>query len=329
MPSILRTGLNPYGLTYHLGILGADTPRANPRAVGLEGYIALATELGAKTLEVWEGWTGEMSDEALRALGSRLKDLGMEPIGSSGLQRADFANSIRIANGIGAKIIRFALTPILCGDRNAAGPRWHELVASTWEKLDTLAPMAAEHGITIAIENHQDFTSKELVNFCAETGPNVGIVFDTANTFPVAESPLDFTRTIAPYVRYLHLKDYRAQFTDEGYRLVRCASGDGCVPFAEIVDLLARHHQSLPAAIEIGALEARHVRLFLPDWWHGYAPKDASDLAACLLAARKNRLPDEADYRTPWEKQEDGELAAFELAQVRKSAENLKALGLM
>ena len=147
--------------------------------------------------------------------------------------------------------------------------------------------------------------------------------------FPVAESPLDFTRTIAPYVRYLHLKDYRAQFTDEGYRLVRCASGDGCVPFAEIVDLLARHHQSLPAAIEIGSLEARHVRLFLPDWWHGYAPKDASDLAACLLAARKNRLPDEADYRTPWEKQEDGELAAFELAQVRKSAENLKALGLM
>jgi sugar phosphate isomerase/epimerase len=330
MPSILRTGLNPYGLTYHLGIQAAGTPRANPKAVGLEGYIALATELGARTLEVWEGWTGRMSDDELRALGARLKGLGMEPIGSSGLQVADFANSIRIANGLGGKIIRFALTPILCGDRNAAGARWHELVAGTWQKLAVLAPMAAAHGITIAIENHQDFTSAELVNFCVETGPNVGIVFDTANTFPVAESPLDFTRTIAPHVRYLHLKDYRVQWTDEGLRLCRCPSGDGAVPYAEMVEILSRHHDSLPAAIEIGALEARHVRLFTPDWWHGYAPKDAAALAACLLAARRNRLSDDADYRTPWERQEDGDtLVEYELGQVRKSAQNLKALGLM
>jgi sugar phosphate isomerase/epimerase len=326
----LRVGLNPYGLTYHLGIQAAGTPRANPKAVGLEGYMVLATELGARTLEVWEGWTGKMSDDELRALGARLKGLGMEPIGSSGLQTADFANSIRIANGLGAKIIRFALTPILCGDRNAAGDRWHQLVDSTWTKLAELAPMAAQHGLTIAIENHQDFTSKELVHFCVETGPNVGIVYDTANSFPVAESPLDFTRVIAPHVRYMHLKDYNVQFTDEGYRLIRCASGDGAVPFKEIVEVLAQHHESLPAAIEIGALEARHVRLFTPDWWHGYAPEDASALAAALLAARRNHLAEGADYRTPWEKQEDGDtLINFELQQVRKSAQNLKALGLM
>ena len=63
-------------------------------------------------------------------------------------------------------------------------------------------------------------------------GPGVGIIFDTGNTFPVAEAPLDFTRVIAPHVRHVHLKDYRVQFTDEGYRLVRCAIGDGAVPFA-------------------------------------------------------------------------------------------------
>jgi sugar phosphate isomerase/epimerase len=325
----LKTGLNPYGLTYHLGIQAVGTPRANPRPAGLEGYIALATEIGAKSLELWEGWTGKMSDTELDALGARLRGLGMEPIGSSGLQTADFANSIRIAHHLGAKVMRFALTPVLCGDRSAAGSRWTELVDNTWTRLRQLAPMAAGHGLTIAIENHQDFTSRELVRFCEEVGPNVGIVFDTANSFPVAESPLDFARVIAPHVRYLHLKDYNVQFTAEGYRLVRCPSGDGAVPFTDIVEILAEHHETMLAAIEIGALEARHVRLFTPDWWRGYDPIEAPQLAAALLAAQRHRLPDDADYRTPWERGDDAALPEFELAQVRRSAQNLRALGLL
>ena len=325
----LRVGLNPYGLTYHLGIQAVGTPRANPKAVGLDGYLALATELKAKTLEIWEGWTGKMSAAERAALRARLEAEGIEPIGSAGLQTAEFATSVHIANALGGKVIRFALTPILCGDRHAAGERWPQLVDSTWKKLAELAPMAAAHGITVAIENHQDFTSAELVEFCRKTGDNVGIVFDTANALAVGESVLDFTRTIAPHVRYLHLKDYRVQFTDEGYRLVRCPSGDGAVPFRELVDILGEHHDSLPAAIEIGALDARHVRLLTADWWIGYAPKAAPSLAAALLAARRNRLPDDADYRTPWEMREEDRLAAYELEQVRRSARNLRALGLM
>ena len=44
--SFVRMGLNPYGLTYHLGMQGRGTERANPNPVGLEGFIALATEIG-------------------------------------------------------------------------------------------------------------------------------------------------------------------------------------------------------------------------------------------------------------------------------------------
>ena len=92
-------------------------------------------------------------------------------------------------------------------------------------------PRAAETGCTLAIENHQDFTSEELVAFCESTR-GIGICLDTGNTFPVAEAPMDFYAGVAPYVRHLHFKDYRVQFTDEGYRLVRCAIGDGAVPMA-------------------------------------------------------------------------------------------------
>ena len=307
----LTTGLNPYGLTYTLGIQAMRTPRANPTGgTGLEGFIALTQELGGKAIELWEGWLKPMSDAELAALKARLDALGWKRVLSSGLQHGDVDFLIRAAGALDVQYIRFALTPILCGDRAAAGPKWHELVHSVHDKLERYAPLAAAAGVTLLIENHQDFTSRELVNFCDEYGPHVRIVFDMANTFPVAESPLDFTRVVAPYVRHCHLKDYNVQFR-------------------QMFDILAQHNDEMIACIEIGALEARHVKLLTPDWWHGYAPKPAEDLAACLLAARRNRLADDADWRTPWERNADHELIDYELGQYRRSAENLKALGLM
>lgn len=322
----VRMGLNPYGLTYYLGFQGRGTPRANPKPAGLEGFIALATEYNAKVLELSDMWLAEAD---LPTLKQRLDALGIMPVVSSGLQHGDVDACLRYAKALGATRIRFALTPILCGDRAAAGSRWHELVASVREKLVPAAKKAADAGVIICIENHQDFTSRELVGFCDEFGPSVRIVYDTANNFPVAESPLDFTRVIAPYVRYVHTKDYNVQFTSEGYRLCRCPSGDGAVPFKELFAILAEHHDEMIAAIEIGALEARHVRLFTPDWWHGYAPKQAEELAAALLAAQRNKLPDNADYRTPWERNADHELIEYELGQMRKSVANMRALGFM
>lgn len=326
----LTTGLNPYGLTYYLGIQAMGTPRANPTGgVGLEGFIALTEELGGKAIELWEGWLKPMSETELAALKARLDGLGWKRVLSSGLQHGDVEFLIKTAKALDAENIRFALTPILCGNRAAAGQKWYELVADVRKKLELYAPMAEAAGVTLLIENHQDFTSRELVGFCDEFGPAVRIVFDMANTFPVGESPLDFTRVIAPYVRHCHAKDYRAVMEPDGFRLVRCPSGDGCVPFKEMFDILAQHNDEMVACIEIGALDDRHVKLFTPEWWHGYAPKEAESLAACLLALQKNRFEPGEDYRTPWQRNADHELVEYELGQYRKSAANLKALGLM
>jgi hypothetical protein len=126
----------------------------------------------------------------------------------------------------------------------------------------------------------------------------------------------------------VHLKDYRVQFTDEGYRLVRCAIGDGAVPMAAMLDIIAAQGRKLTAVLEPGALEARHVRYLRPEWWNFYAPKSAPALAACLAAARVNRLADDADFRTPWEHSHDAGIADYELTMIRRSASNMRAIGL-
>jgi len=326
----LDVGLNPYGLTYHLGLQGKGTSRANSNGKGLEGFIAIAMELNAKVLEIFDPWLAEMSDAAIGELKKRLADLGMTPVISAGLNMmGPIESALRSARLLDAKVIRLGLSPVLEGSRNAWGVKWFELQHAIREGLAKYAPMAEAEGRKLAIENHQDFGSRELVDFCHEFGPAMGITLDTGNTFPVGEAPMDFVRHVAPLVQHVHFKDYQAQFTDEGYRLVRCAIGDGAVPIKAMLSEIAKHHSHMNAVLEPGALEARHIRFLNPDWWRGYQPMNAASFAASLAAARVNRLADDTDYRTPWERQVDTELVDYELAMIRRSATNMKTLGLM
>jgi 3-oxoisoapionate decarboxylase len=327
---MLQLGLNPYGLTYYLGLQGRGTSRANPGGKGLEGFIEAGRGIGARILEIHNAWLVGKADDELRALGARLKELGMIPVISLGPPLEDVDTAIRSAAGVGAAIIRLGLTPVLCGDRNAWGAQWPELLVNARENLLRYAPQAKSLGLTLAIEDHQDLGSQELIDFCSVGGSNVGICLDTGNPFAVGEDPVAFARRVAPLVRHVHLKDYNAQWTGEGYRLVRCAIGDGAVPFPEIFAILREHHASLTASLEPGALEARHVRLFRPEWWNGYPPMAAAQLGPCLAAARRNRLADDADYRTPWERNDSPEaIISYELEMVRRSAANMRAIGLL
>jgi len=320
-------GLNPYGLTYYLGLQGAGGPRANPRGRGLEGFLALGRELDAKTMEIFDPWLRAMSDAELAALRERLAADGVTPIVSWGLMMGPFESALRSARALGATTIRCGLTTVLCGDRAALREQWPELVASVGMALANYGPRVADEDMILAIENHQDFGSDELVGFCESTR-GVGICVDAGNTFPVLEAPMDFYARVAPHVRHVHLKDYRVQFTEDGYRLVRCAIGDGAVPIAAMLDLFGAHHSRLTTVLEPGALEARHVRFLRPEWWGSYPPKSAEALARCIAAARVNRLPEDTDFRTPWERGEDGALVDYELAMIRRSAANMRALGL-
>lgn len=326
---MLQVGVNPYGLTYTLGIQGQGGPRANPNGRGLNGFIEIASEIGAETIELHEPWLSGMSDAELSELRSRLEGLGLKPVIGSGLPHAPIGSALRAAKALGVETVRLALTRILCGERAKLGDGWPKLVEEVRQGIKDYAALAREAGVTLAIENHQDFGSRELLAFCEEAGPNVGICFDIANSFPVAEAPLDFARRIAPKVRHVHLKDYNVQFTDEGIRLVRSAIGDGAVPIAGIVEILSEHHKTLTASLELAALEARHVKLFRPEWWEHYPPISGKDLAACLAAARHNKLADDADYRTPWEREDDGALIEFEMGQLHRSVENMTRLGIM
>jgi hypothetical protein len=138
----------------------------------------------------------------------------------------------------------------------------------------------------------------------------------------------EFAKAVAGCAKHVHLKDYRVQWTSEGYRLIRCAIGDGVIPFAEIVEVFK--DRAVTMALEIGALCARHIRLLNASWWKGYPTRTAESLARGLKAARVKTLPEAEDWRTPFEKgAAPQEIVEYEMGQLHRSAEYLKRLGLM
>lgn len=326
----LRIGINPYGLAYTVGLQSVGTPRANPSPIGLYGFIAFARSAGVSAIELDHRWLTPLSDAQRAELRGRVDDLvvvcsfwlGQEP-------GETLAQAIRCTKGVGGTLIRFHLTPVVEGARAAFGSRWNAMVAHARDTLRREAPNVRDAGLRLAIENHQDFGSEELVELADELGDHIGIVLDTGNPFAVGEDPVAFTRRAVHRISHVHLKDYVAQFTGEGYRLVRCAIGDGCVPFEEILGVLESSGRELVASIEPGALEARHIRLFTDSWWNGYPPREARELAGMLGRLRTKRLADDADYRTPWERNAPPEvISAYEMAEMNRSLANLRAMGL-
>lgn len=327
---MLQVGLNPYGLAYTVGLQGLGTSRVNPDPIGLDGFIRIAREIDARCIELDWRWLVPMRDDELRALRDQLSDVPR--ICSYWLQQEPgetLARAIRCASGIGARTLRMHLMPVLEGARAALGARWHEMLGHARATLRRDAPLAADAGLIVAVENHQDLGSDELLAIAEEAGDNVGITLDTGNPFAVGEDPIRFMRRAAHRIRHVHLKDYVSQFTPEGYRLIRCAVGDGCVPFEEIASRLP-DASPMTASIEIAALDARHIRVFTPEWWEGYPSRPSSELAKALRRLKSARLDDNADYRTPWEKGEPAAaIVAYERMQLARSVENLKALGWM
>jgi sugar phosphate isomerase/epimerase len=324
----LRVGLNPYGLAYAVGLQGAGTPRANPSPIGLDGFLALARDVEARCVEVHAPWLD--GEPAARG---RVRDacaaLDAVPVLSAGLTHQPgetLETIVAHARAIGSTTIRLGLTPVLEGSRAAWGTRWHALVAHARATLAREAPRAADAGVTLAIEDHQDFGSEELIELAESAGANVGVVFDTGNAFAVGEDPVAFARRAAPRIRHVHLKDYVAQFTDEGYRLIRCAIGDGAVPFAELGDVWSAAPRTLTASVEPGALEARHIRLFTPEWWQGYPRRAAAELATAIGRLRGRRLRADDSGQTPWERgAPPEEIVEYELTQVRRSVQYMTA----
>jgi sugar phosphate isomerase/epimerase len=310
----MRIGLAVYGTTFGMGI----HPASGRAAFRPQQLLDMAISAGLKGVELPASWLhGEDVATVARYAHDREMFLTLE---TEGYDPGKLAGAIDLSVRLGAGTLRTIVGGAkLGGDRRPLAGRWQSFLLEVQAGLREASVIAEQAGVTLAVENHQDLASEELLwLYESISSPRFGITLDTGNTLATAEEPLDFTRRVAPYVKHIHLKDYWVYLSEEGYRLVRCPLGQGVVDFPTLFEIVAEVCPEVTMSIELGALEARHVRVLAEDYWPDYPPRSAAQLARQLRFVQANARPPE-DWRTPFERNEpveaiiayeDGQLAA-------------------
>ena len=242
---------------------------------------------------------------------------------------APLRETLEMAHRVGAAVVRTTISSVLEGDRTAYGFQgWTEYLQGLVEPFKKVMPLAERFGIPVGIENHQDLCSWELCWLCEEVGsPMLGSTMDCGNALAVGETPLGFARRVLPILKHVHIKDYTAHPTASGYRFKRCAIGAGVVDWPGLFAVFAKGAPQVQACIELGASNARHIRILEEDYWSTYSPRPVDETTAAIHILHQAARPIEEDWRTPHERRENARTQVdYEMEQLEASVEYLRGI---
>jgi sugar phosphate isomerase/epimerase len=161
---------------------------------------------------------------------------------------------IELSAALGGSPLRL----VLGGPRLRGSEPFAAQLARTLPQLRRVAGHAAAFGVELAIENHGDLDSEQLLELVERAeAPGLGVCFDTANAARVGEDVVAAAARLAPLVRMVHLKDVESPACARD-RLIGPACvplGTGTIPVdAVLAALAAPIAAGAPVCVEISQL---------------------------------------------------------------------------
>lgn len=328
-PRTATFGVAAYSFPCSCGLALRDNRPAVAHPMDAWGLIELAAEHRLAGVEMPLSLLPDRSPATIERLRATLSEYELALVVDTGIIQAEtLAPLLPLAAAAGTRTVRAMLSSVLEGARGSLYA-WQERVDGIRRAIGELLPLLEQHDLVLALENHQDASSDDLLALCEGGAGRVGVTFDVVNALAVGEEPFAFARKLGAHIRNVHLKDYRVFPTASGYRLVRCALGEGLVDWPQMFALLREIAPSATHNIELAALYGRHIRLFEAAWWDGFAARDVRDVVPALRLLAGHAQPAEASWQTPWELEQPGELVAqWERQQFEASVGYLRSIAL-
>jgi sugar phosphate isomerase/epimerase len=164
--------------------------------------------------------------------------------GTRGIDAENLENYLSLACRLGSPIVRVVIAQ-------------HGRDVTPAEAIASLKPHRASFkavGVRLAIENHERFTTDELITIVTELGTDwTGICLDTVNSFGALEGPAVVVEKLAPFTINLHVKDFVVRRAEHmmGFTIEGAPVGQGQLDVPWLVEALGGAERDISAIIEL------------------------------------------------------------------------------
>ncbi|HEU5116685.1 MAG TPA: sugar phosphate isomerase/epimerase [Isosphaeraceae bacterium] len=173
-------------------------------------------------------------------------------------------------------------------DRFRGDHDWRMQIAATVDVLRELRPVLLDLGVRVALENHADLTTDELLRVVDEIGSDVlGVTLDTGNLVMRLDDPLRAIERLAPLVLMTHVKDCSLSFTSRGLAWQARPVGAGILPIPDMLAALVAWNPDLNLSIELHP-RIYDLPIFDPSWLGFFPALRAADLAGVVRLAHES-----------------------------------------
>jgi len=194
----MKVGLSSYTFPWAVGIPGWQ-PAQPLRPMTL---LHRAWELGVGVVQFADNLSLDQLDEVeLRLLEAFASDHEMQiEVGTRGIDD-DLLRFADLAARLGSSFVRVVI------DKGEDEPA----VAEAIDRLSRYEDAYRARDLRLAIENHDRFTSRQLLEVVDSLGDWTGICLDTVNSLGALEPPGQVINTLGPRAINVHLKDFTIQ----------------------------------------------------------------------------------------------------------------------
>lgn len=247
--------------------------------------------LGVGGLQIGQdGWTRELAQEVRNTCESydmRLEGMIRLPQAAGDVER--FTREIRLGQEAGATLFRTTLG----GRRYEVFSRREDYemwYSQSLRSLELAEPVARRLNVKIAVENHKDLETSELLRVMQKlASPHVGVCLDTGNSLALLENPLEVVQALAPYTLTVHLKDLAVSLADKGFQMAEVPLGQGVLPLEAMVKILRAEAPRADFYLEMMTREPLLVPCLVESYWATFDQKSGRDLARTLAWVREHQ----------------------------------------
>lgn len=200
-----------------------------------------------------------------------------------------FENEVRLGREAGARVARAVFTGGRRYEIFKTREEFRRFHVDTGRSLELAEPILRRHQLKLAVENHKDLTTEELVAAMRGISSEwIGVLVDTGNNLALLEEPQATIEALAPFALSVHLKDMAVQPQAEGFLLSEVPLGTGLLDLPRTVATLRRANPDLVFNLEMATRDPLKVPCLRDDYWATFPERKATHLASALARVKAN-----------------------------------------